>query len=142
MNETLAHVERIFAFAGGVVVFVVAAIALRNDWKAKGLGKSSLQDDARAACPGRRVGNFGELQRAGRKGRGNLMYDQLDDRGVPTSRGVPKAVMIAVVIGILAIFWVGEYTIQWAGYGHSGRRPSRCASRSTIRTTRSANAAR
>jgi NADH:ubiquinone oxidoreductase subunit 6 (subunit J) len=37
MNETVAHVERILAFAGGVVVFFVAAIALRNDWKAKGL---------------------------------------------------------------------------------------------------------
>jgi hypothetical protein len=47
------------------------------------------------------------------------MYDRLDERGVPTSRGVPKAVMIAAIIGILAIFWVGEYTIQWAGYSHS-----------------------
>jgi NADH:ubiquinone oxidoreductase subunit 6 (subunit J) len=37
MNETLAHVERILAFAGGIIVFVVAGIALRNDWKAKGL---------------------------------------------------------------------------------------------------------
>ena len=37
MNETLAHIERILAFAGGIVVLVVAAIALRNDWKAKGL---------------------------------------------------------------------------------------------------------
>lgn len=37
MNETVAHIERICAFIGGIVVFVVAAIALRNDWKAKGL---------------------------------------------------------------------------------------------------------
>jgi hypothetical protein len=37
MNETVAHVERILAFIGGIVVFVVAAIALRNDWRAKGL---------------------------------------------------------------------------------------------------------
>jgi len=37
MNATLAHVERILAFAGGIVVFFVAVIALRNDWKAKGL---------------------------------------------------------------------------------------------------------
>lgn len=37
MNETVAHIERILAFAGGIVVFFVAAIALRNDWKAKGL---------------------------------------------------------------------------------------------------------
>ncbi len=37
MNETLAHVERILAFAGGIVVLFVAAVALKNDWKAKGL---------------------------------------------------------------------------------------------------------
>lgn len=37
MNETVAHIERILAFVGGIVVFFVAAIALRNDWKAKGL---------------------------------------------------------------------------------------------------------
>jgi hypothetical protein len=37
MNETVAHIERIFAFVGGIVVFIVAAIALRNDWRAKGL---------------------------------------------------------------------------------------------------------
>jgi NADH:ubiquinone oxidoreductase subunit 6 (subunit J) len=37
MNETVAHIERILAFIGGIVVFIVAAIALRNDWRAKGL---------------------------------------------------------------------------------------------------------
>ena len=47
------------------------------------------------------------------------MYDPVDERGVPTSRGVPRAVIVAVIIGILAIFWVGEYTLQWAGYGHA-----------------------
>ena len=46
------------------------------------------------------------------------MYDPVDERGVPASRGIPKAVQIAVVIGILVIFWVGAYTLQWAGYGH------------------------
>ena len=46
------------------------------------------------------------------------MYDPVDSRGVPVSRGVPRAVQIAAIIGILAIFWVGAYTIQWAGYGH------------------------
>jgi hypothetical protein len=46
------------------------------------------------------------------------MYDPVDERGVPVSRGVPRAVQIAAIIGILAIFWVGAYTIQWAGYGH------------------------
>ena len=37
MNETVAHIERIVAFIGGITVFVVAAIALRNDWHAKGI---------------------------------------------------------------------------------------------------------
>ena len=37
MNEHLAHIERILAFIFGIVVFFVAAFALRNDWKAKGL---------------------------------------------------------------------------------------------------------
>ena len=46
------------------------------------------------------------------------MYDPVDERGVPTSRGVPRAVMIAAIIGVLVIFWVGEYTIQWSQYGH------------------------
>jgi len=46
------------------------------------------------------------------------MYDPLDERGVPTSRGIPRAVQIAAIIGILAIFWVGEYTIQYSGYSH------------------------
>jgi uncharacterized membrane protein YphA (DoxX/SURF4 family) len=37
ISATVAHVERILAFVFGVVVFVVAAIALKNDWKSKGL---------------------------------------------------------------------------------------------------------
>lgn len=37
ISSTVAHVERIFAFVFGAVVFVVAAIALKNDWKSKGL---------------------------------------------------------------------------------------------------------
>lgn len=46
------------------------------------------------------------------------MYDPLDERGVPTSRGIPKAVQVAVIIGVLVIFAVGGYTLGWAGYGH------------------------
>jgi hypothetical protein len=46
------------------------------------------------------------------------MYDPTDERGVPTSRGIPKAVQIAAMIGILAIFGVGFYTIWMSGYGH------------------------
>ena len=37
IGSTVALVERILAVVFGVVVFVVAAIALKNDWKSKGL---------------------------------------------------------------------------------------------------------
>ncbi|HUY40981.1 MAG TPA: hypothetical protein VMV82_05380 [Candidatus Dormibacteraeota bacterium] len=33
----LVQIEHVLAVAGGVVVFVVASIALRNDWKTPGL---------------------------------------------------------------------------------------------------------
>lgn len=46
------------------------------------------------------------------------MYDPTDERGVPTSRGIPRVVIIAATIGILAIFAVGAYTIVMSGYGH------------------------
>jgi hypothetical protein len=46
------------------------------------------------------------------------MYDPVDERGVPVSRGMPRIVQIAAVVGILVIFWVGAYTIQWSHYGH------------------------
>jgi hypothetical protein len=37
MNEIVAHAERGMAVFFGIVVFFVAAIALKNDWKSKGL---------------------------------------------------------------------------------------------------------
>jgi heme A synthase len=37
MEATVAHVERILAMFFGVVVFFVAIIALRNDWKSQGI---------------------------------------------------------------------------------------------------------
>lgn len=37
MNEVVAHAERAMAVFFGIVVFLVAAIALRNDWKTKGI---------------------------------------------------------------------------------------------------------
>ncbi len=46
------------------------------------------------------------------------MYDPLDERGVPTSRGMPMVVRIATIIGILCIFGVGGSVIMLAGYGH------------------------
>lgn len=36
-SGVLAHAERGLAIFFGVIVFVVAAIALRNDWKSEGL---------------------------------------------------------------------------------------------------------
>jgi uncharacterized membrane protein YphA (DoxX/SURF4 family) len=37
MNELLAHAERGMAVFFGIIVLLVAVIALRNDWKTKGL---------------------------------------------------------------------------------------------------------
>ncbi len=47
------------------------------------------------------------------------MYDPLDERGVPASRGIPMAVRIATLIGVLAIFAIGADTLIYAGYGHA-----------------------
>jgi len=46
------------------------------------------------------------------------MYDPVDERGVPASRGTPTVVRIATIIGILCIFGVGASVIMLAGYGH------------------------
>jgi heme A synthase len=37
MEANIAHVERILAIFFGIVVFLVAIIALRNDWKSQGI---------------------------------------------------------------------------------------------------------
>ena len=37
MEATVAHIERILAIFFGIVVFFVAIIALRNDWKSEGI---------------------------------------------------------------------------------------------------------
>ncbi len=47
------------------------------------------------------------------------MYDPVDGRGVPASRGVPMVVRVATIIGILVIFAVGAFTIGESGYGHN-----------------------
>lgn len=47
------------------------------------------------------------------------MYDLTDNRGVPQSRGIPKVVTFAVVVGILAIFAIGAFVIGESWYGHS-----------------------
>ena len=46
------------------------------------------------------------------------MYDPLDQRGVPASRGVPMVVRIAAIIGILCIFGIGGSVIALSGFGH------------------------
>jgi len=46
------------------------------------------------------------------------MYDPLDERGVPASRGIPMAVRIAAVIGLLCIFGMGAATVAFSFYGH------------------------
>ena len=47
------------------------------------------------------------------------MYDPVDARGVPTSRGVPPLVRVLVVVGVIAVFIIGLATIKTAGFGHS-----------------------
>ena len=46
------------------------------------------------------------------------MYDKVDYRGVPVSKGVPNAVMLAGILGLLAIFAIGGATILMGSYGH------------------------
>jgi hypothetical protein len=46
------------------------------------------------------------------------MYDPLDERGVPASRGMPMVVRIATIIGILCIFGIGGSVVMLGGYGH------------------------
>ena len=46
------------------------------------------------------------------------MYDVTDNRGVPVSRGLPMIVRVSAIIGIIAIFAIGAFTINQAGYGH------------------------
>ncbi len=46
------------------------------------------------------------------------MYDPVDDRGVPVSRGTPVVVRIAAIIGILCIFGIGASVVMLSGYGH------------------------
>jgi hypothetical protein len=47
------------------------------------------------------------------------MYDPVDERGVPQTRGIPVAVRIAATIGILSIFGIGGAVIAFSGYGHA-----------------------
>jgi hypothetical protein len=46
------------------------------------------------------------------------MFDPVDERGVPASRGVPLLVRAAAMVGILSIFGLGAITIYFSTYGH------------------------
>lgn len=46
------------------------------------------------------------------------MYDPVDDRGVPRSKGIPKAVTIAIAIGVVVIFAIGAFVVKISDYGH------------------------
>jgi hypothetical protein len=46
------------------------------------------------------------------------MYDVLDDRGVPATRGVPTIVRIAAGIGLIVIFIIGAAVIGMSSFGH------------------------
>ncbi len=46
------------------------------------------------------------------------MYDPVDERGVPVSRGTPMVVRIAAIIGILCIFGIGASVVMLSGDGH------------------------
>ena len=46
------------------------------------------------------------------------MYDPLDHRGVPVSKGIPHAVRWAAAVGMVAIFAMGFLTVIQASYGH------------------------
>ena len=44
--------------------------------------------------------------------------EYLDFTSVPQSRGVPRAITYAVMVGIVAIFVIGAACCLLAGYGH------------------------
>ncbi len=46
------------------------------------------------------------------------MYDNLDHRGVPVSKGIPMAVRWAAAVGMVVIFAMGFLTIKDSDYGH------------------------
>jgi len=46
------------------------------------------------------------------------MYDKVDSRGVPVSKGIPSIVQIAGMIGVVVIFVIGGSVIALGGWGH------------------------
>jgi hypothetical protein len=46
------------------------------------------------------------------------MYDKVDSRGVPISKGIPSIVHIAGMIGVVVIFAIGASVMLTSGWGH------------------------
>jgi len=46
------------------------------------------------------------------------MYDRVDSRGVPVSKGIPSIVHIAGMIGVVVIFVIGASVMLTSGWGH------------------------
>ncbi len=46
------------------------------------------------------------------------MYDQVDERGVPVSKGIPMLVQVAGLIGVVVIFVIGGSVVYSSGWGH------------------------
>lgn len=44
--------------------------------------------------------------------------EYLDFSRVPTSKGVPKVLVVAGLVGLLMIFMIGAATCLFSGYGH------------------------
>ena len=46
------------------------------------------------------------------------MYDKVDSRGVPVSKGIPSIVQIAGIVGVVVIFVIGGSVVLTSGWGH------------------------
>ncbi len=46
------------------------------------------------------------------------MYDKVDSRGVPISKGVPTLVQVAGLVGVVVIFAIGGSVVASSGWGH------------------------
>jgi len=62
------------------------------------------------------------------------MYDRVDSRGVPISKGIPSIVQIAGVIGVIVIFWIGGSVVFSSGWGHMW--PASSAQRDSLTGTK------
>jgi hypothetical protein len=47
------------------------------------------------------------------------MYDPRDERGVPTSTGIPPIVRISAIVGVLIIFCIIGIVLFASNFGHA-----------------------